>query len=218
VDGVFVGWSSPLTLTMDGDHAVAATFAARPRFPDVAASHPYAEAIAQLAARGIIRGYENGDFGPNDTTLRAQMAALIARAMGWDAEDRGNPFPDRGAVDANLWRNVGTLAFYKVARGYPDGTYQPTQDVLHAQTISFITRAMVAKGYWAQQPVAPGLFGGALNGSGHEADAATYLHYVGGIAGADGTWSRWNQPSSRAWFAQALWAALDSHFGVDRVP
>jgi hypothetical protein len=87
----------------------------------VAPGTPSAEAIRQLAARGVIRGYADGRFGPQDTTLRAQMAALIARAMGWDSQDDGNPFPDRGNVDDDLWRNVGTLAFYDVARGYPDG-------------------------------------------------------------------------------------------------
>jgi hypothetical protein len=143
----------PLTLTMNADHAVVATFAARPSFPDVSPGNPAYEAISQLAARGIIRGYQNGRFGPTDTTLRAQMAALIARAMGWDAEDHGNPFPDQGSVDSNLWRNVGTLAFYGVAKGFPDGKYRPTSPVLNAQVISFITRAMVAKGYWVQETV-----------------------------------------------------------------
>ena len=38
------------------------------------------------------------------------MAALIARAVGWDLEDQGNGFSDRNGVDDNLWRNVGTLA------------------------------------------------------------------------------------------------------------
>ena len=55
-----------------------------------------------------------------------QMAALIVRAMGWDALNYGNPFPARGEIDADLWRNVGTLAYYGVARGYQDGTYRPT--------------------------------------------------------------------------------------------
>ena len=27
----------------------------------------------------------------------------------------------------------------------------------------------------------------------------------------------WDQPATRGWFAQVLWQALDSHWGVDRV-
>src|SRR5919202_652342 len=90
-------------------------------FCDVTPATPYYEAIVELAARGVIRGYENGCFGPDDTTLRAQMAAMVARAMGWEAESWPNPFPDQGAVDAALWRDVGTLNHYGVALGYTEG-------------------------------------------------------------------------------------------------
>jgi len=51
-------------------------------FCDVPPGSPYYDAVTQLAARGVIGGYDNGCFGPGDATLRAQMAALIARAMG----------------------------------------------------------------------------------------------------------------------------------------
>jgi len=178
------------------------------------------DAIDQLAVRGIVKGYADGSFGPNDTTLRAQMAALIARAMGWDAEDHGNPFPDRGAVDDSLWRNVGTLAFYGVARGYSDGTYDPTAPVLRAQVVSFITRAMVAKGYWAQQPENPALYTDVPVSSGHRGDLATYVHYVGGLpdVGAGASFTTWDQSSTRGWFARTLWDALKTQFARTTLP
>ena len=183
-----------------------------PSFPDVPPSHPYYQAITELAAQGIIRGYQDGRFGPNDPTLRAQMAALIARAMGWDAERWPNPFPDRGSVDADLRRNVGTLNHYDVARGYPDGTYKPTVNVLYAQSISFIARAMVAKGFWAPQPDNPALYPNVPAGSGHREDIATYVYYAGAIPATVpmASWGEWDQPSTRGWFAQALWQALTS--------
>jgi hypothetical protein len=178
------------------------------------------EAISQLAARGVIRGYQDGRFGPDDTILRAQMAALIARAMGWDAEDHYNPFPDRGTVDESLWRNVGTLAFYDVARGYPDGKYRPVDPVLHAQVISFITRAMVTKGYWAPESADDAaLYPNVTPVSGHRGDVLTYYKHAGAIPGTDPTasWGGWDTPATRAWFALAEWQALDSYWGVDRV-
>jgi hypothetical protein len=163
-----------------------------------------------LANNGIIRGYADGTFGPNDPTLRAQMAALIARTMGWEAEDHGNRFPDRGTVDANLWRNVGTLAARNVARGYADGTYDPTGKVLYAQVISFITRAMVAQQVWQAQPDNPALYPNIPASSGHRQDLATYTHYVGAVPGTTltGVWAGWDQPATRGWFAQALYQAV----------
>src|SRR5262249_38214743 len=150
---------------------------------DVPTGNGASAAIAALAARGIIRGYEDGTFGPDDPVLRAQMAALIARAIGWDGEDWGNPFPDRGPVDDDLWRNVGTLARYGVARGYQDGTYNPTGDVLYAQVASIITRAMVTQGRWTFQPDDPALYPNVPADSGHRQDLTTYIHYAGALPG-----------------------------------
>ena len=31
-------------------------------------------------------------------------------------------------------------------------------------------------------------------------------------------WGAWGAPSTRGWHAQVLWQALDSYWGVDRVP
>lgn len=220
LNGLPVGWANPLTLTADKDYSVEAQFVPRLNFADTAGS-PYLTAIIELSSRGIIRGYGDGNFGPQDNTLRAQMAALIARAMGWDLEDHGNGFSDRDGVDAALWRNVGTLAFYGVARGYRDGTYDPTGKVLYAQSISFITRAMVAKGYWEMQEDNGGYYPNVPSESGHRQDIVTYVHYAGALPGTsqlNGPFPNWNQPSTREWFAEALWRALNSHFGVDRVP
>jgi hypothetical protein len=187
VDGTARGWENPLLLKMDSAHSVSASFVQRLDFNDVLASNPAAGAIGQLVARGIIRGYDATTFGPDDQVLRAQMAALIARAMAWDREDHGNSFPDQQGVDNTLWRNVGTLAHHGVAKGYDDGRggtyYDPTGRVVHAQTISFITRAMIAKGYWQLQPIDAALYGGIFNGTGHEADLATYLHYTRALGG-----------------------------------
>lgn len=89
--------------------------------------------VRELAARGIVRGYDSGAFGTADPLLRAPVAALVACGLGWDFEDWGTPFTDRGSIDANLWRNVGALAHHGVARGFGDGTYAPTATVDHAQ-------------------------------------------------------------------------------------
>ena len=169
--------------------------------------------------RGIVRGYGDGRFGPDDVSLRAQMAALIARAMGWDDEYWPNPFPDQGIVDGDLWRAVGALHRYDVARGYQDGTFNPTGPVLHAQTISFIARAMVAKGYWQPQPDNPALYPEVPAASGHRADIATYVYYAGAPPDfpPEGGFAAWDAPATRAWFAEALWQAVDGYFRVDRV-
>ena len=183
---------------------------ALPTFCDLPSNDPAYPAVMALAVLGIVRGYENGCFGGGDTVLRAQMAALIARGMVWDNETRGNPFPDRNGVDDNLWNSVGALSAHGVARGYADGTFDPTGPVLQAQTISFIARAMVSKGRWQQQPDDPLLYPGVPASSRHRADITTFVAYAGPLPDRplSATFD-WNQPSSRAWFARAFWQALN---------
>jgi hypothetical protein len=243
VDGVAAGWAPSLTITMNGGHAVEATFAATETFGDVTGGAAFT-AITELASRGTIRGYGGGRFGPADGVQRAQMAALIARAMpagsgtptngtlappaclvagSWDCEDWGTRFTDPGGIDPNLWRNAGTLQHYQVAFGYTAQDcerrgrafpcYGPTDPVSHAQTIAFITRAMVAKGYWVMQPAAPLPYQGVPDVLATE--VRTFHYYAGAIPDAPTTAAGWNGGANRGWFARALWAALDSYWGTD---
>ncbi len=211
-----------LAIAAGNRHNVAVRRLTLPSYPDVSASTPYQDAIVQLAARGTIHGYEDGTFGPNDPTLRAQMAALIARGMVWDGESHTNPFNDQSGVDPNLWRNVGTLAFRTVARGYTDTAtcaavrvappcYLPTDNVTYVQAIAFIARAMIAQGAWQQQADDGISYPNVPPSSGHRADLSTYVHYIGAVPGTGTTtqpWPVWERPSTRGWFAQALWLAI----------
>ncbi len=222
VDGAFAGLANPLTITMNASHTAVAAFAPQPRFPDVSTGTPYRDAIVQLAARGVIKGFADGTFGPALPIRRAESAALIARAMGWDAEDHGNGFTDRcdptnpaNCIDADLWRNVGTLAFYDVARGFPGLEYRPRDEVAHVQVISFITRAMVAKGYWIQARADdPGIYPNVRADSGHRLDLVTFVRNAGAIPDrpANQGWADWTGTASRGWFAAVLDQALRSRF------
>jgi hypothetical protein len=195
-------------------------------FCDVAPDAPYAEAVATLAMRGVIRGYRDGCFGPDDGDQRAQMAALIARGMGWDAEDWGNNFTDRDGLDGNLWRNAGTLQHPGVAKGYSNADcrrlgktppcFGPTNPVTYIETIAFITRAMQVQGYWTPQPGTPHPY--ANIPAVFAAEVATFHYYTQGLGGIPAPPSNWNAQATRGWFAMALWAALDSYWGQDRVP
>jgi len=216
IDGRVAAYAATLSVTLDGPRSVVARFAPLPSYRDVSPGNPAFAAITQLGGAGVIRGYANGNFGPDDHTLRAQMAALIARAMGWGAEDWGNAFTDGNGIDANLWRNVGTLAHYRVAMGYGDGTYGPNDEVLRLQAISFITRAFVARGWWSPQPDNPANYPNIPISAGGRGDLATFVYYAGpipGTASASGDFPDWTGPATRAWFALALQQAIDSYWG-----
>ncbi len=177
------------------------------------------EQIRQLALRGYIRGNSDGTFGPDSTTLRAQMAALITRPVGWELDRFDTSFTDRGAVDAALWRNVSALAAYKVAKGFGDGTFNSMGPVLYEQVLLFISRAMQQKGYWVQQAdnatYFPNLPGSSAAEQADRRDIVTYVYYTQKLGGvpdfpATGSFTKWDQPAPRVWFAQALYRALRS--------
>jgi hypothetical protein len=144
----------------------------------------------------------------------------------WDCEDWGTTFADRNGLDAGLWRNVGALQHHDVARGYsaadcaakglPAPCFAPTAPVSYAETITFVTRAMVAKGYWQLQPNAPQPYAGVP--AVFAPEVATYHHYTQARGGVSAPPAIWNAQATRGWFALALWAALDSHWSTDRMP
>jgi hypothetical protein len=180
---------------------------------DVSASNPAYPAIASLVSYGIITGYGNGSFGPNDTVLRCQMAALICRAMGWGQEDhaaQGYPtFTDRNGVDDELWRNIGTLQYRGIVHGYDQYTFGTLGPVLKEQVISFSTRAWVNHGYWQQQPDTDPSFYPSVAAA-HRQDVITYYRYTGSVPGTDphANWGDQEANGTRAWFSQAEWQAF----------
>ena len=48
-------------------------------FKDVSNSHPFSSSIAKAYAAGIIDGYPDGTFRPNNTITRAEMACVLGR-------------------------------------------------------------------------------------------------------------------------------------------
>ena len=56
-------------------------------FDDVAANSWYAEAIRWAASEGIVSGYGDGKFGPDDIITREQMAAMLYRYAQYKGYD-----------------------------------------------------------------------------------------------------------------------------------
>lgn len=48
-------------------------------FPDVQSTAYYSSAVTAMTDLGVINGYENGDFGPNDSVNRGQAAVMFQR-------------------------------------------------------------------------------------------------------------------------------------------
>ncbi len=54
-------------------------FASFSLFPDVDSGAYYADAVEDAYNKGLITGYDNGMFGPNDNLTRGQIAVIMQR-------------------------------------------------------------------------------------------------------------------------------------------
>lgn len=171
---------------------------AQTRFDDVdhdGSSH--GDAISQLADRGVLQGRDDGSFDPGGTLTRAQLASIAVRAAGL-AESDTRPFPD---VDGGA--HGGAIAAAHEAgfvRGYPDGTFRPSQPVTRGQIAAVLAR-------WFSPPaVADGPFTDTA-GNEHEAeiDALADLQIARGYG--DGTF-RPRLPLRRDQAASFVWRTV----------
>jgi hypothetical protein len=111
----------------------------------------YAKEIEQAVSQGIITGFEDQTFRPQAPLTREQLLSIVVNAMTkvpLENSSQGtkptlppiptqvttNPFPD---VDKTRWSapKIQYLKNLGVVRGYPDGTFRPTQAVTRAELI-----------------------------------------------------------------------------------
>jgi hypothetical protein len=159
-------------------------------FPDVPGSHPYHDAILDLANRGIINGYPNGNFGPQDPVTRQQFAKMVVLTGGYpvseldvclfsDVEWSGllSLFPDNFiAVAAERGITVGKSATM----------FGPGENISRFQVITMVVRAAddLAPALLAQPPASwEATWDAALSAThGGNARRAEYNGLLEGIA------------------------------------
>lgn len=111
-------------------------------YTDVSSGHwAYAD-IAKAAQAGIVDGYPDRSFAPDQPVSRMEMTSMIARSMNISGKRRGAiPFTD---VDENYW-GVGVLKQMKAEgwiTGYDDGSYRPDQQASRAEFVTMLAKIM----------------------------------------------------------------------------
>lgn len=113
-------------------------------FPDVADSANYAEAVISLAAMGIITGDDNGNFNPNATITRAEMATIICRLMGVEDEIVTPHHQTYDDVATNYWASgyIAKATELGVFNGDGTGNFRPTDNVTYQEMIKILVCTM----------------------------------------------------------------------------
>ena len=111
------------------------------QFSDVLPSHYFYHAVQWLVCRGIVSGYPDNTFRPNDSTTRAQIVKMIALGEGWPINTPGQQtFTDSGPGDWHFPYIEAAVA-RGVVSGYPDGTFRPNSPVTRGQLCKMIALA-----------------------------------------------------------------------------
>ena len=137
-------------------------------FLDVAAEDFAASFIEQLLLDGITSGCGNGNYCPNATVTRAQMAVFLLRAK----HDSGYSPPAAtgifGDVDLSYWAVhwIEQLAAEGITSGCGAGNYCPNDSVTRAQMAVFLVRAFDLDEPRPTQILETATFGGSEFGGG----------------------------------------------------
>ena len=138
-----------MSLLISNTSIVSASF-----FKDVNGHEFYAEAANELSMRGILSGYEDGEFKPGRTITRAEMAKLVCALKGdlamQDAEemvynDFELPFWD---IDLNHWAMPYILyaSLYEIINGYSDASFKPESPVTYEEAVKMIVCTLGLEG------------------------------------------------------------------------
>lgn len=93
----------------------------RQTFWDVSKDHWAFSYIGELVDKGVLEGYDDGSFRPENTVTRAEWAKIMVLAAGLPVNDNNVYFTDMQGHWANMY--VNTARDYLSA--YTDGTYKP---------------------------------------------------------------------------------------------
>ena len=99
---------------------------------DVQANSEMGQAVSNLVNRGIISGYKDGTYRPNQPITRAQAAKILAGVLKLDTTTAQATFTDV-PVSYEHYRCNCCTSGKKILNGYTDGTFKPNQPITRAQ-------------------------------------------------------------------------------------
>ena len=111
-------------------------------FSDVALTGWYNTAISTMDNGGLVAGYPDASFRPNQSITRAELTALVVRFMGYGhlTNVQGNTFSD---AEGHWAQDAITVASRRGwVNGFEDGTFRPDQPITRAETAALVNRML----------------------------------------------------------------------------
>lgn len=116
-------------------------------YPDVTADHWAAKQIKDLTEKGVIVGYPDGSFQPDDNVTRAEFASMAIKALGQEHTTVAQPvkFTD---IEPSFWAYdaVQKALYFDLISCPPEGQpFRPDDTVTRAESISVAVNALTTE-------------------------------------------------------------------------
>lgn len=114
-------------------------------FTDVADGDWYADAVNWAASEGIVAGYEDNTFRPNDPITREQLAAMLMNYAAWKGEDVSaradlSSYNDAASVSSWAAETVQWAVAEGLISGMPGNLLEPQGSATRAQVAAILER------------------------------------------------------------------------------
>jgi hypothetical protein len=115
--------------------------AQRTFFSDVSNAYWAKPFIERLAKEGVMNGYSDGTFKPDQPVTRAQFAVILRSAFSEDPVRKSKTFKD---VPAKHWAAAAINKAYTTGfmSGYGDNSFRPDLKITKAQTLVFLANGL----------------------------------------------------------------------------
>jgi hypothetical protein len=117
-------------------------------FKDVNAENMYRKAITAASTSGLVKGYADGTFRPNDTINREEMTAMAVRALEWvNGNQTADPsqlsgFADQNKVDDWAKQSLAIAVDHGLIKGETPSSIAPRSTVTRAEAAVVIDRLL----------------------------------------------------------------------------
>jgi uncharacterized protein YjdB len=98
--------------------------------------------VATAYAAGIISGYDEQKFGPNDPVTREQMAVMLVKAAQLPTGADTTNFSDSQMISSWAQEAIGVAYSRDLISGYPDNSFRPQNPAARAEAVSVFARAL----------------------------------------------------------------------------
>jgi len=119
---------------------------AKGSFSDVADDHWAAQRISRMVDDGIIKGYDDGTFRPEEVVTREEFAALVVRALGLTLVNPAAPTFSDVPKTAWSYMEVETAAKQGYIKGYGGGLFGPQDLIKRADLALMLIRVLGLEG------------------------------------------------------------------------